>query len=285
MRWLAAGLGVCALLLAAGCGGGKATASGSSANTSLAQSRLTQAEKRAAGYSKSGDYQNAARQYAEALRIATTLENADAIAGNAINLSVVSQWLGRDNDARAALDAVLADSHTAFSERRKIQAELRRAIVELGGGNTGAAAIWAGQAQQRCNATNCEYAAGILNVRAQIELDSGHAAEAAQLAASAADRSRSSGSQVELANALRTLGRARHAQGQPAAAMEPLKQALEIDREMGDPRKILADLADLSRAADAAGDAAAARDYKERGLAVSRAMHDGRSAPEASLTR
>lgn len=279
MRWLVAGL----VVVVAGCGGGKATVS--STNTSLAQSRLTQAETRAAGFTKSGDYQNAARQYAEALRIATSLENADAIAGNAINLSIVSQWLGRDNDARAALDAVLADSHTAFSERRKIQAELRRAIVELGGGNTGAAAIWAGQAQSRCNATSCEYAAGILNVRAQIELDSGRAAEAAQLAASAADRSRSSGSQVELANALRTLGRARHAQGQPAAAMEPLKQALAIDREIGDPRKILADLADLSRAAEAAGDAAAAKDYKERGLAVSRAMHGGRGAPEAALTR
>ena len=280
MRWLAAGL----VVLVAGCGGGKATVNNGN-NTSLAQSRLTQAETRAAGFSKSGDYQNAARQYAEALRIATTLENADAIAANAINLSVVSQWLGRDNDARSALDAVLTDTHTAFSERRKIQAELRRAIVELGGGNTGAAAIWAGQAQQRCNATNCEYAAGIINVRAQIELESGRNAEAARLAQSAADRSRSAGSQVELANALRTLGRARHAQGQYAAAMEPLKQALEIDREMGDPRKILADLADLSRSAEAGGDATAARDYKERGLAVSRAMNGGRSAPDASLGR
>lgn len=279
MRWLAAAI----VVLVAGCGGGKATVNAS--NTSLAQSRLAQAETRAAGFSKSGDYQNAARQYAEALRIATSLENADAIAANAINLSVVSQWLGRDNDARAALDAVLNDPHTAFSERRKVQAELRRAIVELSTGNTGAATIWAGQAQSRCAATSCEYAAAILNVRAQIEFDSGRAAEAAQLAASAVDRARSSGIQVETANALRTLGRARFAQGQPAAAMEPLKTALEIDREVGDPRKILADLADLSRAAEAAGDAAAARDYRERGLAVSRAMNGGRSNPEASLGR
>ncbi|HYL87476.1 MAG TPA: tetratricopeptide repeat protein [Burkholderiales bacterium] len=279
MRWLAAAI----VVLVAGCGGGKATVNAS--NTSLAQSRLAQAETRAAGFSKSGDYKNAARQYAEALRIATSLENADAIAANAINLSVVSQWLGRDNDARAALDAVLNDSHTAFSERRKVQAELRRAIVELSTGNTGAATIWAGQAQSRCAATSCEYAAAILNVRAQIEFDSGRAAEAAQLAASAVERARSSGSQVETANALRTLGRARFAQGQPAAAMQPLKAALEIDREMGDPRKILADLADLARAAEAAGDAAAARDYRERGLAVSRAMSGGRSHPEASLIR
>ena len=284
MRGLAAALLALTVALTASCGGGKATNNGSGgSNTSLSQSRLTQAETRAAGFTKSGDYQNAARQYAEALRIATTLENADAIARNAINLSVVSQWLGRDNDARAALDAVLADTHTAFPEGRKIQAELRRAIVELGGGSIDAATVWAGQAQQRCAATSCEYAAAILNVRAQIELEAGRAPEAAALATNAAERS--GANQVEKANALRTLGRARHAQGQHAAAMEPLKQALDIDREMGDPRKILADLADLSRSADAAGDAAAARDYRERGLAVSRAMNGGHAAPEASLTR
>src|SRR3954468_255040 len=217
MRWLVASV---MFLAAAGCGGGKATVS--SNNTSLAQSRLTQAETRAAGFAKSGDYQNAARQYGEALRIATTLENADAIAGNAINLSVVQQWLGRDAEARAALDAVLADPHTAFSERRKVQAELRRAIVELSGGNIGAAVIWAGQAQNRCAATNCEYAAAILNVRAQIELEAGRPAAAAELATSAAERSRSSGNRVETANALRTIGRARHAQGESAASLEPL---------------------------------------------------------------
>ena len=145
--------------------------------------------------------------------------------------------------------------------------------------------IWAGQAQARCAATSCEYAAAILNVRAQIEFDAGRAAEAAQLASSAAERSRSSGNPAETANALRTLGRARHAQGQSAAALEPLKAALAIDREIGDPRKILADLADLSRIAEAAGDVAAAKDYRERGLAVSRAMNGGRGAPEAALIR
>src|SRR5437870_240324 len=98
MRWFAA----CLIFLAAGCGGGKATVAANS-TSSLAQSRLTQAETRAAGFAKSGDYQNAARQYGEALRIATTLENAEAIAGNAINLSVVQQWLGHDAEARAAL--------------------------------------------------------------------------------------------------------------------------------------------------------------------------------------
>ena len=276
MRWLVAGL----LVLAAGCASAPA-----SNHNSLAQSRLSEAETRAAALAKSGDFPGAARHYAEALRIATSLENADALAANAINLSIVQQWLGREAEARAALAAVLDDPRTAFSERRKLQAELRRAILELAAGNIGAAAVWAGQAEQRCATASCEYAATILNVRAQVELDSGHAAEAARLAQAAAERSRGAAGRAETANALRTLGRARHAQGEPGAALEALKQALEFDREIGDPRKILADLAELARAADAAGDPAAAKDYKERSLAVAKAMNGGRGPAEAALVR
>jgi tetratricopeptide (TPR) repeat protein len=244
----------------------------------LAKSRLAEAEGRAAAFARSGDYASAARFYAEALRMATALENADAVAANAINLSVVQQWLGHNDEARRALAAVLDDPRTPFSERRKLQAELRRAILELSVNNVGAAAIWAAQAEQRCASLSCEYASTILNVRAQVELESARAAEAERLAGAAAEHAGPNA--AERANALRTMGRARHAQGHSAAAIEPLQRALALDRELGDPRKILADLSELSRAADAAGDARAALDYRERSLAVSRAMSDGKSGSE-----
>ena len=272
-RWLAAAL----LALAAGC------ASPVLNRGSPTQARLTDAESRAAALARSGDYAGAARFYGEAVRIATSLENADAIAANAINLSIVNQWLGRDAQARAALAAVLDAPRVNFSDRRRIQAELRRAILELAGGNVGAAAIWAGEADRHCAQTSCEYAATILNVRAQVELDSGRPAEAARLAQAAAERSRGEAGRAETANALRILGRSRIAAGEPNGALEPLRSALEIDRELGDPRKILADLAELSRAAGAAGDADDARRYQERSVAVSRAMSEAKSGAEMEV--
>jgi len=180
---------------------------------------------------------------------------------------------------------VLDDPRTPFSERRKLQAELRRAILELAVNNVDAAAGWIAQAERRCAGLSCEYAAAILNVRAQVELESARPADAERSALAAAERARAN--PAETANALRTVGRARQAQGQARAALDPLQQALALDRELGDPRKILADLSELSRAADAAGDARAARDYRERGLAVSRAMNDGKTGAdmEALLRR
>lgn len=245
----------------------------------VSQSRLAEAESRAASMVRAGDHAGAARHYDEALRIALSIENADAIAENAINLSIVSQWLGRDADARGALAVVLDNRRSAFPQRRLLQVELRRAIVELAGRNPGGAAAWAQRAAERC-AKACEYDATILNVQAQIALEARQHAEAARLAQGAAERARARADRAETANALRTLGRARLALDDPALALAALKEALEIDRALADPRKILADLTDLARASRAAGDRAAAEEYGERALAVSRAVHDARGVAE-----
>jgi tetratricopeptide (TPR) repeat protein len=272
------------LALAASCGSSKPVVN--TQQLSQAQARLNEAEQRAANAMRNGDLPGAAREYDEAARIAATVENADAVAANAINLSIVYQWLSRDADARDALSRILDDPRRPFSERRRLQAELRRATIELALQNTGAAATWAERAAKRC-ADACEYAATLLNLQAQIALDTSKAPEAEQLAQRAYDRARSRNDRAETANALRTLGKARRIQGNPKGALQPLEQALAIDRDLADPRKILADLTELSLANSAAGNRDAARDYYERALTVSRALQDtrGLAEMEAQLRR
>jgi len=277
---------VLAMGMTAGCSGTKPPAAPAQ-TSSQSQSRLADAEQRAAVAMRSGDLEGAARQYGEAARLAATVENTDAVAANAINQSIVYQWMGRDAEARDALARVLDDPRRSFSERRRLQAELRRAIVELALQNPVSAATFAERAAQRCANFSCEYAATILNVQAQIALEAQRAAEAEQLATRAAERARSRSDRAETANALRLLGKARRVQNNPQAAIQPLEQALAIDRDLADPRKILADLTELSLSNSAAGNRDAARDYYERALTVSRALQDtrGLAEMEAQLRR
>jgi hypothetical protein len=247
---------------------------------SQAQPRLAEAEARAGSLVRSGDFAGAAREYGEAVRLAASVENADALAANAINLSIVYQWLGREADARDAIARVTDDAQRNFSERRRLQAETRRAILELAASNIDAAATWASRAEKRCANLSCELASTILNTQAQIALASGQHADAVRLATTAAERARSRNDKAETANALRTLGRAQRLQSNAAAALPPLEQALATDHELGDPRKILADLTELAMASDAAGNREAARNYYARAVAVSKAMQDSRGLAE-----
>lgn len=248
--------------------------------SSQSNSRLADAEGRAAALMRGGDLDGAARQYGEAARVAATVENADAVAANSINQSIVYQWMGRDADARDALSRVLDDPRRPFPERRRLQAELRRAIVDLALQNPVSAATFAERAEKRCANLSCEYAATILNVQAQIALEGSHAADAEQLAGRAAERARSRNDRAEQANALRLQGKARRLQEKPKEALQPLEQALAIDRDLADPRKILADLTELSLASSAAGNRDAAKDYYERALTISRALQDTRGLAE-----
>jgi hypothetical protein len=99
-----------ALLLCASC------AAPPSAPLPPVGARTADASARAATLVRAGDYAGAARRYEEALALARSVEDADAIAANALNLSVVYQWMGRDGSARDALKIVLDDSKRPFPE-------------------------------------------------------------------------------------------------------------------------------------------------------------------------
>src|SRR5205823_28988 len=92
---------------------------------------------------QAGNLAGAVREYEEARRIARSIEDADALAAAAINLSILQQRAGQDAAAREALIELLDSPRHAFPERRIMQAELRRAILLLAGGDAGAAAQWA----------------------------------------------------------------------------------------------------------------------------------------------
>jgi tetratricopeptide (TPR) repeat protein len=244
-----------------------------------AQARLAEVQGRGAARARAGDDAGAAQAYEQALRLAASLEDADAMAASALNRAALYQRLGRDAEARSVLAVVIDDQRRPFSETRRLQAELRRAIVELALAEPRAAQAMAERAEKRC-AGRCAYGAAIRNVQAEAALAAGESGAARAHAQAALERARAGNDTVETGNALRNLGRAHLERGDALAARAFLELALEIDRLLAEPRKILVDLGELSRAAAKGGDAQAARGYGDRAAAVRAALRKPQSVGE-----
>lgn len=271
MRFVAAGL---ASAFVASCA--QAPAAPSSAQPTAAM----EANRRAESYLRRGDLDSAALHYREALRVSQSLEDADGVAANAINLSVVYQRQGKYEEARASLAPVLERATLSHAPQRRAQAALRRAVLDLDERRHAAAAAWAERAASWCGRP-CALSAAIQNVQGQLALEAGYHNAATAAASGALAASRATGDRAEAANALRLLGMAAVAARDGAAALAPLREALAIDRELGMPRKIHLDLIGLGRASALRGEREAARAYYERARVVSVADRDAAGAAEA----
>ncbi|HJV10515.1 MAG TPA: tetratricopeptide repeat protein [Burkholderiales bacterium] len=249
-------------------------------STAARQEAALEANRKGEAYVRHGELENAARSYREALRFSQALEDADGIAANAINLSIVRQRQGRFADARASLAAVLEQRDLKFSNARLAEVSLRQSLLDLDEKNLAGADDWMAKAAGHC-AERCPAGAAIQNVRAQLALQAGRTDAALLAARSAHEASRASGDQAEQANALRLLGIVGLKNGDAASARQHLEQALAIDRELGAPRKIALDLLALGQAAALSGDRESARAYYARALAVGEADRDVAVAAEA----
>jgi tetratricopeptide (TPR) repeat protein len=245
---------------------------------------VIEANRKADNYVRNGNLNNAARYYLEAIRLAQAVEDADGIAANAVNLSIVYQRMGKYAQARASLAVILEQpGKLVFPRERLAQAALRRAVLDMDERQFSSAADWIGQAANYCNQTGCPLLAGIHNVRGQLALEAGQVEAATASANAALSASRGTGDRGETANALRLLGLAATRKGDAAAALGFLGEALAIDRELAVPRKIYLDLVGLGHAKASSGEQDAARSFYERALAVSEADRDPQGAAAARV--
>jgi tetratricopeptide (TPR) repeat protein len=242
-------------------------------------SAAIEANRRAETSLRAGDLESAARGYREALRLSQSLEDADGIAANAINLSIVYQRQGKMAEARESVAPVLEQQRLGFAPDRLAQAALRRSLLDLEERRYASAGDWAARAGSYCR-QSCALSAAIHNVEGQLALEAGNAEAAAASAKRALDASRASGDRAEAANALRLLGMGALRSGDSAAALTHIGEALAIDRDLAAPRKIYLDLVWLGRISAMRGERDAARSYYERALAVSEADRDARASAE-----
>jgi tetratricopeptide (TPR) repeat protein len=245
---------------------------------SKAELQTASLSQRAARANEQGDLRRAQALYAEALRVDTSVENADGIAMNQVNLAAVHQSSGDAEAAHRMLDLALADAPLPAPAARRAEAAARKAQLYFGASDPARAAQWAQKAHEYC-AERCAALPAILNLRGRIALaqrDPGAAIGwgTRALAAASTDELR-----TERANAHRLIGEARMARGEHQAAAPSLSQALALDQALGLGAKIELDLVLLARAQEALGNRAAAQDYISRAQAVSAALKEASPQP------
>ncbi|MDN8618546.1 tetratricopeptide repeat protein [Variovorax ginsengisoli] len=208
---------------------------------------------------KAGDLPHALTYFEQALQVAQSIEDDDAIAVARLNLSMVYLGMGRQDEALKQLDGVLDEPRLAFGNDRRAEAALRRAMAVQAGDRAGAA-----QALDRADTlcgSRCAVRGKILNLKAYLALTAGRAEEGLRFAQQA-HGALAKDDALERANALRLQGSACIALKTPAAAVAPLEEALKLDKAAGASEKIYQDLLLLGQAS--ADRPELARDYWSR---------------------
>lgn len=222
-----------------------------------------------------GNYHQALEHFHQALSVAESLEDEDAIATNLINIATAQRRLGRQGEAKAALDRVLFQSKLSFSSDLLAEAAAQRALLALEMGRYDEARKFAAISEQRCQ-TRCPQHGKLLTLRAYLALATGEAAVAETAALAAVRYQREHNAEDELANGLRILGLALLANGKAGKASEVLDEALTLDKRQASPEAIVNDLIALGRAQEALGNADRAAQYFKRAQAA--AIADGNQA-------
>jgi tetratricopeptide (TPR) repeat protein len=244
-----------------------------------------------------GDMAAAQREYATALRVHESLDDAPGRAAALLSLARIAAQTGRPAEAQEAIDQVLADA-ARLDPALLATAHGRSAALRLAQGDAEGAEAPLARAAALCAGT-CADAGALAVLRARLTLARGQPAAAlAQLQAALALPGLAAATPptlrpqagAERANALRLQGQAHLALGQAEAAAGAAQAALDLDRALGLSERVLADLRLLAEAAAARGDAAGAVRYRQlaaRAEAAGRALRglqpDDGSAPPASM--
>ena len=244
---------------------------------SRAEQQTASLGQRAAKALEQGDLRRARSLYLEALRIDASVENAEGVAINRINLAAVFEASGETEAAQRMLDAAMAGTPMATAARRA-EAAARKALLYLAAADLARAGEAALQAHELCK-PDCAALAAILNLRGRVALGAGEALAALEWSARALAAAGGSDARTERANARRLAGEARLATGEHAAAVQSIEQALALDHALGLPEKIEMDLTLLARAHEAMGERAAATAYQARAQAVRGALTQSPQPP------
>jgi len=228
---------------------------------------------------QSKNYENALASYNKALQIDKSIENAEGIALNLLNIAQAHIALNQFDAAHSSLDEVLDNATGLFQADQLAQAAMQKSLIFISQGQSKSTGEWINKADALCGDA-CRQKGLILNIQARFALDE-HQPDAAIDLANRALSAHQKGMLVsEMANSLRLIGEAHLDKQLSDKAIPFLQEALQLDKSQGLPVKISADLLLLGMAHKDGKDQSAV--FFRRAIAVSRAAGDGAGEQRAA---
>lgn len=220
-----------------------------------------------------GDRQKALAEFAEALRLHTSVDNTDGMIVALVN-SARTQRLGGDLQS-AQLSVERGASLLPGGSDLASELYYEKAKVLAAAGDLPAALEWAQRAEA---AEQGEGRGRRLNLVAALKLKQGFPDQSGEILERALAANREAKLRGEEANSLRLLGEIHLLQGGYAKALECYQGALALDKELGFSGKIAGDLSGLGSVSAASGDRKGAIGWYLRALEASRAGGDSARA-------
>jgi tetratricopeptide (TPR) repeat protein len=228
------------------------------------------ADKEARKALRGGDLLRAQHDFAKALQLQQSLDDAAGVATTIINLATVTHQLHDDEGALSWLDKILLEKETIYSADANIAAAFRKAVILINLARLSEAESTLALAEKLCE-KKCTLHFGIDGLRARLLLLKGDA-QGALVMANALGKEQEAGKE-EQANALRILAVAEEKLARYADALLHFQNALELDKTLGLGTRIGEDLSGMARVTKVLGRDQEASVYLRRAELVNESLH------------
>ena len=219
---------------------------------------------------RDGNYANAVALYSGALRVNRSIENADGIAIDLINISAVYRKMGDGEKAERAIEEILNSNTPGFGDGHLSEAAFMKALLRLDAGAVSEAEDWAKKSLSYCEKAKCGKDGRIYNLMARISLKKADYPAAVSQADKGLKLNKEHEDSEEAANSIRLMAEAKFLSGNHAEALRLYEDALSMDKSLALSGKIALDLMGAGNSLCEMGKNEEALSYFQRALEVSK---------------
>lgn len=253
---------ICVMLLFSAC-------SSTQVQLSDKRSKGIELNQKAVGAFKKGEYTKALNYFSGALNISRSLEDADSIGNNIINIAYVYYKMGDMEKAQGFVDQIINSIPFPYSPYYLIDAMTLKALIFCESNRGEDASLWAEKALRLCENESCAVEGRIYNVMARISMLNKDNKTAMEFARRGLELNKKTNNLTEISNSMRIMADIELIDGNYDASLRFYQDAFLIDKGLELSDKMIMDLVGIASALEKQKKTGDAIIYYKRALSIS----------------